>query len=220
MLPCLAGAAGRLEFEALIKEVHAPVDAATVVVDFPFSNKSGKTVTIRRHESYCSCMSVSLKEGKTEYRDGESGVVRAVFDMGNFSGEIDKAVGLFLDGDGGGEPSVVLTARVHIPVVVEAEPRTLRWTVGDGGGEKRIRIRMRHTRPVCIVKVSCTSAAFRFSHRAVKEGEEYELAIAPVDAGKPGLAVFRIETDCDVAKHRVQQVFAVIQGRAAGAAGE
>lgn len=207
-----------LDFPTKLKDLHAPADARTVSCDFEFTNRSGKTVNIRKYESTCSCMSVTVKDGKLRYAPGESGVIRANFDMGNFSGEVDKSVAVYLDADPEGKPSVVLTTRVHIPVLVTAEPKTLKWDLGGKAETRTVRITMSHAKPIKVTAVTSSSEAFKRELRTIEEGKSYELDLTPVDIQSPSLAIIRIETDCDIPKHKTQQVFGVIRKPTAGEA--
>jgi hypothetical protein len=47
--------------------------------------------------------------------------------------------------------------------------------------------------------------------KTVEEGKKYDLVVTPGSIDAPGLAVIRIETDCGISKHRVQQAFAVVR---------
>lgn len=210
----LRGAA--LDFPQILKEVHAPAEAKTVVVEFDFTNRTDKTVNVSRYDPTCSCMSVSIKGGKLRYEPGEAGVIRAEFDMGNFSGEVDKAVAVYLNDDPDGKPSVVLTTRVHIPILIAIEPKTQKWAIGGAVESKAVRITMNHSKPIRVTGVTSSSEAFKHELKTVEEGKTYDLVLTPLDTAKPALAIFRIETDCDIAKHRTQQAFAVIRKPIAG----
>jgi hypothetical protein len=131
--------------------------------------------------------------------------------MGNFSGEVDKVVALWLDKDPADKPSVSLTVRVHIPVLVVVEPKTLKWDLNGKGEAQTIRVNMNHTKPISVVKVVGSSEAFKQELKTVEQGKSYEIVVTPLDVKTPGLAVIRIETDCDIDKHRLQQAFAVVR---------
>lgn len=205
-----------LDFPQILKEVHAPAEAKTVVVEFEFSNRTDKPVQVSRYDPTCSCMSVSIKDGKLRYAPGEAGVIRAEFDMGNFSGEVDKAVAVYLNDDPDGKPSVVLTTRVHIPVLIALEPKTQKWSIGGPAESKSIRVTMNHSKPIRILGVTSSSEAFKHEVKTLEEGKTYDLVLTPVATQSAALAIFRIETDCDISKHRSQQAFAVIRKPVAG----
>lgn len=200
-----------LDFPATLKEIHAPADAKIVTADFEFTNRSAKAVTVAKVDPTCSCISVKIKDGKLRYAPGESGLIRTEFDMGNFSGTVDKVVAVWLENDPVDKPSVALTVRVHIPVLVSLDPKTLKWDLGGKGEPQAIRITMKHANPIHITGVNSSSEAFKLDLKTLKDGESYELLVTPEDIHTPGLAVLRIETDCGISKHRIQQAFAVIR---------
>jgi hypothetical protein len=200
-----------LEFTEIIKNVDAPADATIVTVDFPFTNKSDKPVLIAKNDSGCSCLKVEISGGKLKYAPGESGVVRTTFEMGNFSGSVDKVVALWIDNDAPDKPSKQLTVRVHIPVLVGIEPKTLKWEIGDKPTSKTIQIRMAEGKPIHVVGVKSSSESFSCEVKTVEDGRKYDLIVTPKDLNSPGMSVIRIETDCEISKHRTQQAFAVVR---------
>lgn len=200
-----------LDFPTTLKEIHAPADAKIVTADFEFTNKSDKSVNVAKVDPTCSCISVKIKDGKLRYAPGESGVIRTQFDMGNFSGTVDKMVAVWLDNDPVGKPSLSLTVRVHIPVLVSLEPKTVKWDLGGKADPQSIRIKMNHTSPIHVTGTTSSSEAFKLELKTIKDGQEYELVVKPADVNTQGLAVIRIETDCNIEKHRLQQAFAVIR---------
>lgn len=202
--------AGKLDFPETLKEVHAPADVKAVTTDFEFTNRTDKPVTIAKYDSTCSCMAVTIKDGKLSYAPGESGVVRTKFDMGNFAGVIDKTVALWLDNDPEDQPSVSLTVRVHIPVLVSMEPKTLKWDLNGKGEPQTIRIEMKYDKPIRVVSVTSSSDAYKYELKTIEEGKSYDLVITPTDLKSPGLGIFRIETDCPLEKYRIQQVFTTV----------
>lgn len=201
-----------LKFKETGKDIHAGADAKVVSADFEFKNETSQPVTIEKYEASCSCMSVQIKNGKTRYAPGESGTVRATFDMGNFSGEVEKVVTLYLDGDSKkGEPSVKLHTKVHIPVLVFLAPKAVTWETGEKPDTKTIKVTMSHSKPIHITKISSSSDAFSFEQKTIREGEVYHILVTPKATDAPKLGIVRIETDCDVEKHRIQQAFASVR---------
>jgi len=216
-LVALVGAAG-LDFPAALKEIHAPPDVKTVTADFEFTNRSDKPVTVTKYEPTCSCISVQIKDGKLRYAPGESGLIRAQFDMGNFTGTVDKVVAVWLDNAPADKPSLALTVRVHIPVLVSLEPKTLKWELNGKGEPQTIRITMKYDKPIRVTAVNASSEAYKHELKTVEEGKIYDLIVTPLDINTPGLGIFRIETDCQIEKHRIQQVFASVRRSSPAAA--
>jgi hypothetical protein len=203
--------AARLDFAQTLQEIHAPADVDKVTADFEFTNRSGKPVRVVRYDAACSCMAVTIRDSKLTYAPGESGVIRAVFEMGNFTGKVDKLVALWLDDDPADKPSVSLTVRVHIPVLVSLEPKTLQWELNGNAAPQSIRITMNETTPIRVTHVQCSSPAFKSELKTLKEGKSYELVVTPTTIQTPGLGVLRIETDSTNEKQRLQQAFAVVR---------
>jgi hypothetical protein len=203
--------AGALEFKAPLQEIHAKLDEKNVTAEFEFTNKSDKEVTVIKYKAFCDCVSLKIKEGKLRYEPGESGLIRAEFNLANQAGVVNKDVGIWLDGDPAEKPSVHLTLRVHIPVLIEIEPKSLKWDQGGKGGPQTMTIRMKHNKPIHIKAITTASQTFKHELKTVEDGKHYELTLTPADVGNIHLVPFRIETDCDIKSYQVQQVFGAIQ---------
>lgn len=204
-----AGAAG-LEFSQPVKDVNAPADATAVTESFEFKNLGDKPVTIAKADPTCSCLKIEISDGKLNYAPGESGVVRVTFEVGNFSGVVDKMVAIWLDGDPPDKPSRSVTVRVHIPVLVAIEPKTVKWELGGQAEPKTIQIRMAEGQTIHVTGVKSSSELFATEIKTLEEGKKYDLIVTPNATKAPGLGVIRIETDCAISKHRTQQAFAVV----------
>lgn len=204
--------AGALTFTETSKEIQAAADAKTVTADFEFTNNTDKNVVITKSDGGCSCVSVQISGGKLSYAPGESGVVRANFSVGNFSGQVDKHVQLWTDGDPSGKPSETLAIKINIPVLISIEPKTLKWAAGAEAKPQKIKILMQDTTPIHISNVSLSTEAFSYDLETIKDGEEYELTVTPAETEKVGtLGIIRIQTDSTQDRYRLQQAFAVIQ---------
>ncbi|MES2438293.1 MAG: DUF1573 domain-containing protein [Verrucomicrobiota bacterium] len=203
--------AAGLEFPERLKEIHATAQDSTVTVDFNFTNKGDRPVTIAKCDPSCSCMKVQISGGKLKYAPGESGVVRATMELGNLTGTQEKTIGLWLEKDPANRPSVKLDVRVRIPVLVSLEPKSVVWSIGAEPETKTIRIVMAEGNPIRVTRVSGTSDAVRYELKTVEEGRKYELFVTPLETKTPVMSAIRIETDCKIAKHRVQQAFAQIR---------
>ncbi|MFC7338921.1 DUF1573 domain-containing protein [Haloferula chungangensis] len=207
----LPGLAGELTFETKLEEVEVPLDGRRVTADFKFENKSDEDVAIAKYNATCSCMTVQVKGGKLSYAPGESGVIRGVFDMGNFSGTVDKAVQIWLDGDPEDAPSVTLTTRIHIPVLVDVEPKTLRWDVGGEMTSQTITVTMMHDEPIKVTSVSCQNPNFKIKQKTVEEGKKYELEVTPTDTSSQSIGLISIETDCPIKRHATQRAYTIVR---------
>lgn len=205
----VAGAA--LEFENKLQEIHADLVAKTVTSDFKFTNTGSETVRIREADAGCSCLAVQIAGGKLLYEPGETGTMRAIFEIGSFQGAVDKPIHVWLDSDAVEKPSSSVVLRVHIPVIISMEPKTVKWAVGAEATPKIIDVKMSHQKPVAVTSVATSSDAFSTRLITVEEGKHYKIEVTPASTAAPSLSVVRFETNLDVEKHRVQQGFAVIQ---------
>ena len=203
--------AAGLKFENELNEVHANLSAAMVKSDFKFTNTSSKPLKIQKADAGCSCLSVEVSNGKLTYAPGESGILRANFEIGSFQGAIDKPIYIWLEGDPKEKPSTTVTLRVHIPVIIALEPKTLKWNVGEKAESKMIEVKMDYEKPIHITSVSTSNSGFKAELVTKVEGKEYAIKVTPTKTDSAGLSVIRIETDVDVKKQRVQQGFAVVR---------
>lgn len=207
-------ATAQLTFENPAQELHASADGEKLTCDFPFANKGGKTEEILTYEGNCSCIAVQLsEEGKRIYAPGEKGVLRAVFDLGTFSGTVDKHVAVRMMGDAVDAPSITLTVKIHIPVLVNLEPKSVEWSLGEEKLPKKFKVMMNDKVPVKVTSVTSSNADFVVSYSALVEGKEYEISVVPAVAAQnsPGIAMLRVETDCTNTKQKNQMAFALIR---------
>ena len=203
--------ANGLEFDQLKKEIHAPADAKLVVQEFSFKNTSGKSVKIKKYDSGCSCMSAEVMDGKLEYAPGETGVIRAKFDMGNFYGHVDKVISLWVDQDAEDKPSIELTTHVVIPELIKPDQKTLKWVVGKDAKAQRIKLAIDYQKPIQITGVTSATELFDYKLITVEEGKAYELEVTPKSVKTPGMAIFRLTTDCKIDRFKVIQLFAQVR---------
>jgi hypothetical protein len=208
---CLPLSAGTLTFEEPTQEIQAGTDAKTVTADFKFKNESADEVVIDHYDAACTCISAGVKDDKKNYKPGESGVIRAAFDMSHFSGTADKSLMVWLKGDPEDKPSITLTARVIIPVLVEVEPKTLIWESGAAAEPKTVTITMKHSEPIRVTSISGADQRFVQVLRTVEEGKKYEITVTPANTSSVGMGVISIETDCTVQRFRSQRIFTVLR---------
>lgn len=203
-------ARGGLDFPEPRVVARAAADAERVVALFPFKNTGDEAVRIEKHDSGCSCLAVEEVNGKVEFAPGESGVLRATFEIANFRGEVDKPILVWLKGDAEEKPSIVLNVRVVVPVLVEMEPKTLRWKVNELATPQKFHLKVVSEQPLKVVSATGGNGRFAVKLIPIKEGESYDVEVTPLDTAQPGIAVFQIETDSQITRHKSLQGFAVI----------
>ena len=187
------------------QEITATPDATTVYADFSFTNHGDKIEEIARYEATCSCMTVQMNNGeKMKFAPGEKGSLRATFQLENFSGDVDKSLLLWMKGDAESAPSHQLTVRVHIPVLVVLEPKTVEWKSGEALSAKIIKVTMKHTEPIHLLSVTMSNPAYASKLITVTEGSEYNLEVTPKPNGhdQVGMGVMHLDTDCKIEKQK------------------
>jgi hypothetical protein len=202
--------AGKLTFSEPVKEVKAGPEETKVKVDFPFTNETDKTVVVKETVGDCTCTSIEISGGRRAYEPGESGVIRLNFDIGAAVGKVEKGASIWVDDDSKDSPSHRLTMKVDIPILVEMEPKTLKWEIGQNAEPKTIKFKMHGDKPIHIRSVTPSTDNFNQELKTIEEGRSYELVVTPKDSSTKALAIFKVETDAEVTKHRTQQVFAVV----------
>jgi hypothetical protein len=209
--PPVVKAAGQLKFQEEVRKVNLAADAQTTVVDFPFTNASDRPVLIQSVEKNCDCLEVQISDSKLRYEPGEHGVIRANFKLDNLVGEVEKSLDLYLAGDPIDKPSHRLIAQLHIAELVKFTEKTVKWTIGEPPTPQKIDIEMVHTKPIRILKTTCSLEGFQLDLKVIEDGKRYELWVTPAKTTDPGLALLRVETDCEVPRYRVLQAFALIR---------
>lgn len=200
----------KLKFDTPVIDANAALDAITLVREYTFTNAGTKPVKITQADAGCTCLAVEVAAGKFTYAPGETGTIRATFQIGSFQGTVEKPIYIWLEGDREEAPSANVMLRVHIPVIISLEPKTLKWEVDGSAETKIIDVKMDHVKPIRITSVSTSNETFSSKIVTVEEGKHYKIEVTPKGTGTAGLCIVRIETDTEVEKQRVQQGFAVI----------
>jgi hypothetical protein len=208
---CLPLAAGVLKFEATAKEITVATDQKSATVDFPFKNESASDVVIEKHDSDCPCAAVGVKDSKLAYKPGESGTIRIVFNLGKVPETADKFVSIHLKGDRADHPSIKLTTRIVVPVVVELEPRSVIWEVGDKLEPKTVTVTMNDREPVKILSMTSSNPRFKPELKTIEEGKRYEVVITPISTEEVGMGVLQVETDSKSDSRRSHPVYLLVR---------
>ncbi|MCW1924656.1 DUF1573 domain-containing protein [Luteolibacter arcticus] len=208
---CLPLVAATLKFDETTKEVTIGDDQKTATVDFPFKNGSASDVVIEKHAADCPCAAVGVKDSKLAYKPGESGTIRIVFDLGKVPETVDKFVSIYLKGDREDHPSIKLTTRIIIPVLVELEPKSVIWEVGDNPEPKTVTVTMNGSEPIKLLPLSGTDSRFKREQKTIVEGKKYEIVITPLSTEKPGMGVLQVETDAASDRRPSRPVYMLVR---------
>ena len=202
--------AGDLKFEKDIYEAKVGFKDAEVISDFKFTNTSSKAITIKHVEPGCSCVTVEFFGGKTTYIAGESGVMRVKFKLDNVQGTVDKPILIYLSNDPEDQPSTKVTFRIHIPIAVSLDTKTLSWNINSKPETKTLRLTNNYDKPVHITSVSTTNENITAEIVTIEDGKSYEIRVTPKSTAAGGLCIILIKNDIEIERFRSQQAFARI----------
>ncbi|MGB0775845.1 MAG: DUF1573 domain-containing protein [Akkermansiaceae bacterium] len=207
----VCSAAGGFTFVAERVKKTAKPDAKSVVLEFPFENKTKRVLEISRYDSACSCLSTEVANGKMKYKPGEKGTVRITFELGSFSGMQVKTVALWTTDDPEEKPSSILTVELTIPKLFEVLPNKLFWQQGAAGTPQKLRLKVNHTEPIQILKYSSINSNFSCELKTIKPGWEYEMTVTPKGTATPSFGMIRILTNAKIKRFQRAQAFVYVQ---------
>jgi len=211
MVTTAAITTAELTFEKTLIEFHPEPDTPHVTAEFPFKNIGDQAVRIAKYDAACACMEVKVAGNKLDYAPGEMGVIHAVFKLTGYFGTIDRVIAVWLESDAPEEPSARLTLRAHIPQLITIDPKTLSWDLNKPSEPQIISITMDPEKEIEILGTQTSNHNFTLELKTVEAGRSYELMVTPKATDTPGIAIFRIETNCETESQRVQTAFGVIR---------
>jgi len=212
----LYGADG-LSFAENRIEVSVAPEAKTVTVPYFFANNTDRPITIKRYDSACSCLSAKVKGGKLNYQPGEQGEIRVVFELGTFSGLVEKTVLIWTTEDDDKEPSSILSVVINIPVLFEVNPKTSFWEQHGEGLAQVIELKINGPEPIHILEHGASNENFDYELKTIKEGFEYQLVVKPKDSSTPAFGMIKLTTDSLIPRYRRQMAFVCVRRQAAPA---
>ena len=200
-------AAGGVQAQMIVDggtiEVHPSPEDSQALASFTFRNTGEVSVKIVKIETSCSCLSAVLD--KQVYQPGESGQGSAEFKVASFVGRHEKSVQITTDHPT--QPVWEIPFVLVVPVVIEIEPRTLQWWVGEEPEAKHCTVRMVGNAPMKITDVVSTRESVEFSWKEVEEGRVYEIEVKPTSTDAVLLGALKIETDSLIPKYQRQLAF-------------
>ena len=207
-------------FDTKLKEVTTRPDVELVRVPFEFQNNTDEEITIVNYDAPCSCMEARMvrpdKKNSLVFAPGEKGTVIGMLEFGTFKGTIDKVIKIRTDKDKGEEPSIVLTCRVTIPVLIATSQESLRWKMRDKLEPKvfSIKVADESETPINIVEHKHgfgASDVFDYKIETVKEGREYKVTVTPLKTTEPTMAYVKFYTDSKIRRYKMVQIFLFVE---------
>jgi hypothetical protein len=201
-----------LALDVPVVELKPKPEDEEVETTFKFRNTGTKTVKILSLESACSCLSAELD--KAEYAPGEVGTGKASFKVSTFVGKHEKSV--LVSTDDPKQPEWQINFVLDVPAVVEIQPKTLEWFIGDAVKPKASMVRFTGDEPMKIVKITpARENVVDFEWKELKEGREFLITVTPRSTEAVVFSALKIETSSSIAKYRNQLVFFTISPKPA-----
>ena len=197
---------GRLVFEPEVFAFDAEMGQTEMTATFQVRNVGSAPVVLTRMESSCACLSVEA--GNREIAPGSETTLTAVFDISRLSGEAEKS--LFISTNIPGSHETRLPVRVSIPRVIDLDPVTVKWNIGEKPEPREIRFRVLREAPIRITEVKSSRASVAVSLETVEEGRDYRIWVDPESTEDTMLGFVRLSTDCELDQYkRMMAYFAV-----------
>jgi hypothetical protein len=184
-------------------QVNPKPEEEVVNVEFRFTNKGDKPVTILGLESGCACLSASLD--KRTYAPGEAGSGKAEFKVGSFVGEHEKVIRVTTDNLA--QEIWEVPFLLNVPEVVSIEPKNVQWWIGEEPAPKPIVVKMTGSEGMDITAITSTRESVEFAWKEVKPGREYVITVTPKTTADVVIGALKIETDSTVPKYARQLAF-------------
>ena len=197
---------GALAFEPEVFEADAEMGQTELTATFQVKNVGTAPVVLTRMESSCTCLSVEA--GSREIAPGAEVTLTAVFDIGRLSGDAEKS--LFISTNIPDSREKRLPVRVSIPAVIDLDPVTVKWDIGEKPEAREIRFRVLRDEPIRITEVKSSRASVAVSLETVEEGRDYRIWVDPESTEDTMLGFVRLVTDCELDQFkRMMAYFAV-----------
>ncbi len=112
---------------------------------------------------------------------------------------------------GGVEKTQSLRVRVNVPPLSRILPQLLYWELGGSAETKEYLYEVLREQPIHIKKVSASREGFDCEVEEVEKGRKYRLKLTPRSTDAPVMGIVRIETDCEIEKHRRQLAYFTVK---------
>ena len=161
-----------LEWETTRLDLKAKLGVKNLTGIYKFTNTGSDTVEIISVKANCGCTTPSLD--KKVYAPGESGEIKAIFDVGSRVGPQHKTITVATVG--GKRYSLIL--KTTIPTLLTIQPRVLFWTQNSENTPKKVDIKV-SIKELVDVAVLTESSTFRAELETIEAGKHYTLTVTP-----------------------------------------
>ena len=180
---------GALVWEKQEIEVKPTALIEKVTADFYFTNQGTNPVTISRVKTSCGCTTAKLD--KKIYQAGESGSIKAEFEVGSRTGFQQKHI--LVTTDFLTNNPAQLTLKVYLPELLKVEPNLLQWKRDETNELKKIAIESTGIVPIKLIGVELPHEWFDTELKVKESGKFYEVLVRPLKSNEPVQASLKIQ---------------------------
>lgn len=198
---------GVIAIEPEVFEFDAEEGQTEMTAIFQVKNTGTAPFRLTKLDSSCACLSAEADD--LEIAPGAQTTLTAIFDISKLSGEAEKS--LFVATDIPGARETRLPVRVSIPPVLELDPVTVKWTVGEKPESREIRFRVLRENPIRVTEVKSSRESVAVELEEIEEGREYQIIVTPESTEKIMLGFVRLTTDCELDQYRQMMGYYAVQ---------
>lgn len=159
-------------------------------VTFKFRNTGNHPVEFLSVRPSCGCLSIYPE--KKRYLPGESGSLKAVFDLSNRTGGQKKSIEIITSDKSTRTQSLYL--KINIPDAYLFSAKLLNWESSKENTPKTVTLTNVSPEAISIGKVASSDERFKIELKTLREGFEYRLKITPETNLENARSVIRIQT--------------------------
>ena len=186
------GSGKGLVFEKTFQSFSPDPSVAEVESVYKFTNQSDYPITIESIKTSCGCTTAELE--KKTYNPGETGEIKAYFNLGGRQGLQQKKIRVTTDYFE--NPESILTLEVRIPEILIFSSRFVAWERGQSVHPKTITLTVAEgVETVSITEVTCPGDIFEVEVDVIEPGRQYQIKVTPVDVEDAKNALIEIKTD-------------------------
>ena len=159
-------------------------------VTFKFRNTGNNPVEFLSMRPSCGCLSIHPE--KKRYLPGESGSLKAVFDLANRTGAQKKSIEIITSDNPTQTQSLYL--KINIPDAYLFSAKLLTWESSKGNTPQTVTLTNVSSEAISIGKATSSDERFKIELKTLREGFEYRLKITPETGLENMRSVIRIQT--------------------------
>lgn len=185
--------AGDLVFEPAFQAYKAEAGQKIVEVTFEVTNQGGTPRKVKRLESTCACLSVTLDQNPIP-ANGKA-TITGVFEIEKLHGKSERKINVIIENQ---SRPVFLTTRIDSdPLYLLEEPMTT-WKVGGKADPKTVKFRVQRKEPIRVLSAESKREEVAAKVITIEEGRAYDIVLTPESTESSLLGIVRITTDCEI----------------------